>query len=145
MIAHNPDLAQNKVQAFVTLTGSEAEIKASAPTDTLTHGLMNGRYIGFDMTFGISFDPQTRHVNLLPHSLQVGDRIISSAATSPYNSPTSTTSTNSSTSKAFMNSFTPSFNQQFNQGLRNNPDAANLLDQAKSIEIKDSELVIETQ
>jgi hypothetical protein len=44
-----------------------------------------------------------------------------------------------------MRSFTPLLNQSLNNGIRNNPDAAALLDQTKSIEIKDGELVIQTQ
>ena len=50
-------------------------------------------------------------------------------------------SAGASLTKAYL----PVFNQSFNQGLRKNPDVAKFLDNAKSIEIKDSELVIETQ
>ena len=44
-----------------------------------------------------------------------------------------------------MNAYTPILNQQFNAGIRKNSDTAALLDQTRSIEIQNGQLVIETQ
>jgi hypothetical protein len=73
-------------------------------------------------------------VNVIPHALKFGD--------TAYIGPDAP---DSKTAQAFVNSFTPTFNQSFNTAIRKNPDGAALLDQAKSIEIQNSQLVIETQ
>jgi len=112
----------------------------TAPTDAMAPGILPGRYLNFDVTFGLTFDQPNKMVILTPKALKIGAKTILDE-----NSEASQAAFNSSFNKAFMNSFAPAFNQSFNQGLRKNPDVAKFLDHAKSIEIKDSELVIETQ
>jgi hypothetical protein len=140
LISHNPDLAKKNIRVYVTLTGDEGRLQASLPTDSLAQGVLPDRYLNFDVTFGVSFDQQAKAVNLEPKSLKVGTQTV--LGESPDNSQTASTA---NFNKMLMNSFVPSFNQSFNQGLRKNPDIAKFLDQTQSIEIKDGELVIQTQ
>ena len=130
LIARDPDVIKNNIHAFVTLVNNEGRVQASLPTDGLSHGIIKGRYFNLDASFGVDFDPQTKSVNLTPHALQFGNKVLIGP---------------NSENAAFMRSFTPAFNQSFNNAIRQNSDAAALLDQAKSIEIKDGALVIETQ
>jgi len=130
MIARNPNVSKNNIHAFVTLTSNEGRVQASLPTNEMSHGILKGRYFNFDASFEVNFDPQTKSVNLIPHALQFGDKVLMGS---------------NSENAASMRSLTPALNQSFNNLIRQNPDSAALLDQAKSIEIKDGELVIETQ
>ena len=138
LLAHSPDMIKYNIHAFVTLSNNEARVQAGLPTDVLSHGIIKGRYFTLDASFEVLFDPQTKSVNLSFHTIRVGDETV-------LGGNSGNSSFNQSFMQGFQQSFTPSFNQSFNQGLRKNPDGAALLDQAKSIEIKDGELVIETQ
>ena len=42
LIAHNPDLTQTRTQIYLSMTGSNARIQASFPTDDISHGMMKG-------------------------------------------------------------------------------------------------------
>ncbi len=130
LITRNPDAGKVNLHAFVSLTNNEGRVQASLPTDTLSQGLLKGRYFNLDASFGVDFDPRTKSVNLFFHALQFGNEVLMGP---------------NSGNEASIRSFTPSFNQSFNNAIRNDPDGAALLDQAKSIEIKDGELVIETK
>jgi hypothetical protein len=130
LIAHAPDVTQNNLHLFVTLTDNECRLQASLPTDGLSHGIIKGRYFNFDASFEVHFDPGTRNVNLTFDALQFGDKVLLGEDAS---------------NQSFMRSFAPAFNQSFNNAIRQNPDGAALLDQAKSIEIQNGQLVIETQ
>jgi len=134
LISRYPDVVNNHIQVFVTLTNNEGRIQANLPTDGLSQGLIKGRYFSLDASFEINFDPQTKSVNLAFHALQFGKANL-----------TGHDASNPSFNESFMRSFTPTFNQSFNNAVRNYPDGKALLDQAKSIEIKNGELVIETQ
>jgi hypothetical protein len=134
LISHTPDITRNNIHAYVTFTGSEGRVQASVPSDDLSYGLIKGRYLSLDTSFEVHFDAQTKMVNLIPHTLQLGDKVL-----------VGPNADNDQGSRAFMSSFTPAFNQSFNGGIRKNPDGAALLDQAKSITIEDGELVIQTQ
>jgi len=135
LIAHNPDTLKNNIQAVVTMTGTEGRVQGSLPTDKLSHGFIKGRYFNFDISFGVDFDSLTKTVNIVPHSLELGNKLLLDP---------NATADQDAFSKGFMKSFTPSFNQSFNEGLRENGGAA-LLDQTKTVEIKDGQLDIETQ
>jgi hypothetical protein len=130
LIDHNPDVAKNNLHAFVTLMNNEGRVQASLPTDALSYGMIKGRYFNLDTSFGVDFDSLTKSVNLIPRTLQFGDKALIGSG---------------SNNEASTRSFAPVFNQSFNNAIRKNPDGAALLDQAKSIEIKDGQLVIETQ
>jgi hypothetical protein len=124
LIARNPAFIQQKVQLFVTLTNDQAQVQGSIPTNVLIQGILKGRCLNFDTTFSLGFNPDTKSLDLTLHHLQIGDQ------TSPQNLlPT------------MQAELTPFLNME----LQKNPETKNFLDQAKSIEIKDGELVIETQ
>ena len=134
LIARNPEAIKNNIHAFVTFTDNEARLQASLPTDALSHGLINGRYFSADSSFEVHFDQTTKSVNLTFHALQLGDKVLM-GSNAENDRPTQT----------LRLQFFAIFNQSFNQEIRQNPDGAALLDQARSIEIQNGELVIETQ
>lgn len=134
LIAHNEEMVKKNIHVFVTITGNEGQVQASLPTDLLVEGLFPGRYISFDTGFGLSFDSTTKSVNVAPRTLKAGALVLMGEKVDP---------SQESFNKAFMSSFVPAFNQSFNKGLRNDPTVAKFLDNAKNIEIKNSELIIE--
>jgi hypothetical protein len=115
LIARDPTVQKYNIRSYVSFTSDQGRVQMSLPTELLSSGIVRGRYVNLDTSFGINFDPPTRSIILNFHNT------------------------------SFTNAFTPAFNQSFNKGVRQNPDGAALLNQAKSIEIKDGELVIETQ
>jgi len=130
LIARSPEIAKNNIHALVSLTKNEGRVQANVPTNGLSQGIIKDRYFNLDTSFEINFDPSTKSILLTFHTLQFGSK--------EFMGP-------NSENAAAMQSLTPAFNQSLNNGIRNNPDGAALLNQAKSIEIKDGELVIETQ
>jgi hypothetical protein len=130
LIARTPEVSKNNIHAFVTFTNNEARVQANLPTDVLSQGMLKGRYFSFDASFVLDFDPQTKSLNLVPHALQFGTQTLISPG---------------SNNEATTRSLTPVLNQSVNNAIRQNPEGKAFLDQAKSIEIKDGELVIETQ
>lgn len=138
LIARNPTFNAAHVHLFVTMNNSVARMQLSLPTDGVSAGIIKGRYINLDMTFSVHFDTAIKSVHFEPQSIKLNNQAIMDA-----NNPT--TGSNASFNEAFMRSFTPSFNKSFNDGLRGDPDTAALLDHTKSMEIKDGELVIETE
>ena len=76
LIARNPDVIKNHLHAFVTLTGNEARVQASLPTDELSQGLIKGRYVNFDSSFEVHFDPSLKSLGLVFHTLQFGDKVL---------------------------------------------------------------------
>jgi hypothetical protein len=134
LLARSPNVIKNNIHVFVTLTDNEGRIQASLPTDALSHGLLSDHYVNLDTSFEVHFDLQTKSANLTFHALQFGNKVLMDQNAS-----------NSSLSQSATIWYTSIFNQSFNHGIRQNPDGAALLDQAKSIEIQNGELVIETQ
>jgi hypothetical protein len=132
LIVNSPATAQNNSHVFVTLTGNDARIQACLPTDKLSRGALTGRYMSFDSTFSVAFDISTRSLLLTPHALQIGPNV--------FMGPDATEAQNQQASRFLL----PFFSPYVNLGLRNNPDAAKILDHARNIEVKDGELVIET-
>jgi hypothetical protein len=133
VLAHDPDMINNQVHVFVSLTDNEGRVQASAPTDGLTHGWIAGRYFSIDTSFEVHLDQLTRSVDVIPHSIQLGDKILAGPGAE-----------NVQSGQTLLRSFTPTFNQSFNAEVRKYPDGAALLDQAQSIEIKDGQLVVQT-
>lgn len=134
LVAHNPDAIKNNLRVFVSFNNNEGRLQASLPTDALSHGVVAGRYANLDTSFEVHFDLPSQSVLLTLHTLQFGK----SELLSPE-------SENDATAKTLILWYTAIFNQSFNASIRKNPDGAALLDQAKSIEIKDGQLVISTQ
>jgi hypothetical protein len=127
-ISRDPNLAKNNVHALVTFSGDEAQLQISAPASLMK--LSGDRYFNVTTSFSPNFDISTKNLNVTLHSLQVGDNVILSPATN---------------NQQMVLLFTGYFNQSLNAAIRKNPDGALLLDQAKSMEIRDGQLVIETQ
>lgn len=134
LLVRSPNVIKNNAHVFVTLTDNEGRIQASLPTDALSHGLLSDHYVNLDTSFEVHFDLQTKSANLTFHALQFGNKVLMDQNAS-----------NTSLSQSATIWYTSIFNQSFNNGIRKNPDGAALLDQAKSIEIQNGELVIETQ
>jgi len=134
LVEHTPDITKNNIHAFVTLTDNEARLQANIPTDTLSHGLIPGRYVNFDTSLQVNFDSSTKSVNFTFNTLKFGDQTLLGPA-----------SQNDPTTRSLILTYTSIFNQSFNNGIRKNPDGAALLDEAKSIDIENGQLVISTQ
>jgi len=125
LIAHTPDFDKNKIHLFVTMAHGEATTQISLPVELFTrHYLFKGRYLNAETTFGLNFDSTAKMVLLDLQALQINGEDLPKD-----NLPLIQTELN------------PGLNQML-QGL---PDGKSILDQAKSIEIKDNELVIEIQ
>jgi hypothetical protein len=135
LIAASPDLAKKNIHAFITLTGSDARVQASVPTDNLVNGLFPNRYFNFDTTLALTFDPSTKMIQVMPHTLQLGDQMLMGG----------TSGNDDANTQATMRAYGPMFNQGINNGLRKNAGGADVLDHAKRIEVKDGEFIIETE
>jgi hypothetical protein len=142
MIANNPDMAKNNIHVFLSLDGDKGRVQVTAPTSVIGHGVNDGRYLNIDSSFGIHFDPGTKSIIVEFNTLHAGKMTL-------IGTPAEDESANGGflqgLARGFSQSFGPSFNQSFNAGLRKNPDAESLLDQAKVVEIQDGQLVIKTQ
>ncbi len=132
LIASNAAATQNNIHAFVTLTGNEARIQACLPTDKLSKGWMTGRYFSFDSTFTVAFDVSTKSLLLSPKTLQFG--------TLDLLGPTMTEAQKQQVSRSLV----PIISQNINASLRRSPECAEVLDRARNIEVKEGELVVET-
>jgi hypothetical protein len=124
LIAHSPDIAAAKVRVFVSMSGDQARVQFCAPTDALSGGMLKGRYLTGDVSFGLNFDPAAKTLDMKFQNLQFGNRTI------PQN---------------YLPVAEAEVNPALNQTLQKTDDGRNLVNNAKSIEIKDGQLVIETQ
>lgn len=140
LIARNPNVINNHLHAFVSLSDDEGRVQASIPTDALSDGFLKGRYFNFDASFEVHFDLTTKSINPTFHALQFGNKVLVGP-----NSNSGQTAANASLKQPLQLWLTSLIDQSFNNEIRQNPDGAALLDQAKSIEIKDGQLVIETR
>jgi len=124
LIARNPDFSRNKIHVFVTFNDDLARVQSSFPTDLLGGGILKGRYLNGDDTFGVLFDPDTKVVTLDLKSLRLG----------PNDIPEDKLPALQNVTDSVINSL-----------LQKDPTAKGFLNQVSSIEIKKSELVIETK
>lgn len=124
LIARDESFTKNKILLYVTLTDNEAGVQASVPIGHLLHGFLAGRYLNGTSSFGLDFDADAKTLNLALHNLQIGEK-----AMPPNMLPTIQTE----------------INPALNQVLQNDPELKLLLEQAKSIEIQNNELMIETE
>lgn len=142
LIARNPDFTKNGVHLFVTLNSDQAQVQWTFPTSLLPYGILPNRYFNGSTTFRVTFDSTERMIKFDPQSLQVGNDVLLGESSDDSD-------TSSSFQKGFVRgfnqSFAPAFNKSFNQGLQKTPGGRELLEQAKTVEIKDGELVIETE
>jgi len=124
LIARDPEMIRQKVHLFVTLTNDLARMQGSVPTSVFAHGFLKDRYLNFDSTFGLGFNSDVKSVDIALHHLQVSDQA------APEN---------------LLPSAQVYIGALLNANLQQSPATKDLLQQAKSIEIKDGELTIETQ
>jgi len=124
LIAHNPNVIGQKVHLFVTLTDDRAQVQGSIPTNVFAQGLLKGRYLNFDTTFDLGFNSDSKSLDLALYHLQIGDQ------TMPKN---------------LLPTLQGELNPLLNAELQAYPGTKDLFQQAKSIQIKDGELVIVTQ
>lgn len=124
LIARNPDFSKNNIHLFVTITNGKAEVQTSFPTGVFTRGLLKDRYLNGDTSFGLTFDPTAKTLDVDLQSLQINGEDLP---------------------KENLPLIQTKINPALNRILQGSPECKSVLDQAKSIEIKDNELVIETQ
>jgi hypothetical protein len=124
LIAHNPGLADNKILVSITLTNDQARLQTSASLDGISKGQIKDRYVNIDTTFGLDFDLDTRNINLIFKSLQIGSE------EAPKND------------LPFLQTW---INPALNAQLLKDPATKSLINRASTIEIKNGELVIETK
>ena len=134
LITRNPEVSANHIQAFVSFSNTEGRVQASVPADALGYGVMKGRFFNLDTSFEIYFDQATKTFNVIPHTLKFGDNVLMGP-----------NAADDRTAQSFKRTFTPFLNQLINAEIQKSPDGTDLLNQAKSIEIQDGQLVIETQ
>jgi hypothetical protein len=124
LIARDPYLTAQQAHLFVTLTNDQAQVQGSIPTGMLSYGFVKDRYLNFDTTFGLGFNSDAKAVDLMLHQLRLGDQTMPQKALPTMQVEIATI---------------------LNAELQQYPETKNTLQQAKSIQIKDGELVIETQ
>ena len=126
LIAHDPTLTQRQDRMFVTFTDNQAQVQGSLPTDSIPilQSVIKDRYINFDTTFGLNLDSSTKSLDIDLHHMQIGN----------VNAPSNALPT-------LQAELTPVLNMQ----IQNNASLKNLLQQAKTIEIENGEMVIETK
>jgi hypothetical protein len=140
LIANNPDVVSKNIHSYITLTNDEGRVQLSMPVSAIAPGVLPGRYIDLDATFKLHFDPDTKSIMADFETLRFENHTLIGEPNADEQGEFS-----ASFVRGFSQSFGPAFNQSFNQALRKNPAAASFLDQIKSVEIKDGQLVIETQ
>ncbi|MCE0523846.1 MAG: hypothetical protein LV480_13140 [Methylacidiphilales bacterium] len=124
LIARNPEVIRQQARLYVSLANDQVHAQGSIPTDALVQGFFKDRFVNFDATFDLNFNADTRNIELSLHHLQIGDQ------TTPENLlPT------------MQAEITPLLNAE----LQKFPPTQSLLEQTKSIGVKDGELVIQTQ
>jgi hypothetical protein len=126
LLDHSVDLKKFDAQFLITLSGDTGRVQGSVPSNKVPflNWDVKDRYYNLDATTGLSFNADTKEVELQLKKLQLGDIIV------PANS---------------MESLQVSLSQQLNQALRKNAAVANVLDNAKTVSIKDGQFVIETK
>ena len=130
LFARDPDTLQANIFVYFTLTKDAARVQVSVPIERLTRDELHGRYANFDSTFTVAFDPYNKAVVLTPETFIVTDHVIIGENARGY---------------PVVNSMIgPRFSAGTTQELGKSPLGAEFLARAKVIEIKDGELVIET-
>ncbi len=126
LIMHDPDLTRLQMHLLATLTGDQARLQGSIPTNSFGYfskGIPD-RYLNFDATFGLTFNSDTKRIDTNLHKMQIGDTPVPESAL-----PTMDTE------------FLPWIEMLINHY----PAAKNAIAAATTIAIKDGQLVIETK
>jgi hypothetical protein len=135
LLARDPNVIKNHIQVLVTMADSEGRVQAGFPTGIIPpQGWFAGRYGSIDLSFAVHLNTSTKSIEITPHALQVAGK--------PFLGPNAE---NNEQAQAMLAPYIPLLNQSLTNGIRKNTDGALLLDEAKSIEIQGSQLVIETQ
>ncbi len=126
LLYHTIDPRKLQGQALVTMTGDEARVQASIPSNGIPfiNWGVKDRYFTLDLTSGVAFNVDTKEVELQFHKVQFGDTVV------PQNS---------------MAALQSSFSQQLNLKLQQNPDISKVLQAVKTVSIKDGQFVVETK
>ncbi len=124
LIARDHDFADNNIHAFMTMTDDKADLQISFPTSALKMALYSGRYVNAEVGFSPSFDPTSKTLSFVLSSLHVADQELPKDVF-----PT------------LQTQLTPAINQM----LQKDPECGKILNQAKSIEIKDGLLTIDIE
>jgi hypothetical protein len=138
MLARNPSLSSQHILCSVAFIKDQARIQFSVPTAVFPYHLFPGQYLNGSTDFRVHFDTDEKMIKFDPQALQLGDSPLLGGSTS--DSPSDQAFKNS-----LQQSFAPSFDRSFNQSFGKSEFGRNFLNQAKSIEIENNELVIETQ
>jgi hypothetical protein len=124
LIARDHDFADNDIHVFVTLTDAKADLQLSIPTTALPAGLLKGRYVNGDASLGLNFDPESKTIDFAFYSLRLGDQEVPND---------------------LLSTLQGELGPALNQALQGDPECKKILDQAKSIEVKNGLLTIEIQ
>ncbi|MCE0498910.1 MAG: hypothetical protein LV481_13300 [Methylacidiphilales bacterium] len=123
-IAHDSTCSQLKIHAFIAMTDDKAQAQASLPLDFIPFGIYKDRFFNIDTTLGFNLDPGSHTIHLTLYSLKYGDQTL------PDNK-------------------LPLLQQQLeaimNAEAQQSPYFKNLLAHAKTLEIKDGALIVETE
>jgi len=124
LIARDRDFADNNIHAFVTMTDDKASMQISLPTSALPMGMFHGRYVNGEISFGLNFDPTSKTLAFTLQGLHLA---------------------NEDVPKNILPTLQTQLAPYINQLLQNDPECKKILNQAKSIEIKDGLLIIELE
>lgn len=126
LIAHNPNLSAYQAHILVSMAGDEARLQGSMPTDMIPYlnGWIKGRYINLDTSFALSLNPDTKAIGVELRKGQLGDQVL------PANT---------------LLSLQAQLDQSLNSQLQKNGSNKAFLEQAKTVAVRDGQLVIETQ
>lgn len=123
-INQNADIKQFKPQVLVSMNGSDVRLQGNVTLEAFPGGLFKGRFFNIDATSGVTFDPATKDFTFQLKKVHFG----------PSDLPESS-----------LASMSASLSQSFNQKIRQNTAAWSVLQNAKWVEVKDGQFVIETQ
>lgn len=124
LIARNPNFSKNNIQVYVSMRDDQARVQSSIPSGLLSYSTIKGRYLNADIGFSLSFDSETKMISLNLKNAKVGPNVL------PENNLA-----------AVQGGTDPAINAL----LQKNTSYMSFIQQVNSIEIKNSELVIQTK
>jgi len=124
LIARNPNFSKNNIQLYVSMHDDQARLQSSIPSGLFSGNTIKGRYLNADVSFSLSFDNESKMISFNLKSAKVG------STTLPENN---------------LAGIQASTDPAINGILQKTAGFKEIIQQASSIEIKDSELVIQTK
>ena len=124
LIARDPDFAKYQIRTFVSMTGDHADVQISLPTNLIPYGLIKDRFLNVEADVTPAFDPATKSINFTLHSFKFAGGTVP-----PEELP------------KVQDNLNPLINTQ----IQNSPDAKQVLDRAKDIEIRNGKLIIQME